>query len=85
MLPTASWPSGGRTHCRSARSVAGLQKVRESQWTILVAAFALRGARLKVTLGGNAAQIVDEESRKKVEENGKVFNLSVRLHRQTRS
>jgi hypothetical protein len=56
--------------------------VRESQWTVLVAAFALergvaafalRGAWLKVTLGGNVAQIVDEESRKKVEEDAKVF------------
>jgi hypothetical protein len=44
-----------------------------------------QGAWLKVTLGGNAAQIIDDESKKKVEEDGKVFNLSVRLHRQTRS
>jgi hypothetical protein len=34
---------------------------------------------LQVTLGGNVAQTVDEESTKKVEEDGKVFKFSVRL------
>jgi hypothetical protein len=56
--------------------------VQEAQWPIWVWLHSRsEGVWLQVTLRGNVAQIIDEESKKKVEEDGKVLKFSIRLGR----